>query len=96
VRVTVAFTVGAADVADALAIGWDAFRAAAADDLSGWEVTAASAEIQPDPRLPGAGAHGPAAARPAAEAGGTELAVARLSARPPVVGPCPGLVTRLP
>jgi hypothetical protein len=37
-------------VADALAIAWDTFRDAAADDLTGWEVTAASAEVQPDLR----------------------------------------------
>ena len=49
VRVTVAFAVAAADVADALAIAWDAFRGAAVDDLTGWEVTAASAEVRPEP-----------------------------------------------
>lgn len=37
VRVTIAFTVTATDVADALAIVWDAFRTAARDDLTGWE-----------------------------------------------------------
>jgi hypothetical protein len=45
VRVTVALTVVSADVADALAIAWDAFRAAARDDLTGWEVTAATAQV---------------------------------------------------
>jgi hypothetical protein len=50
VRVTVAFAVAAADVADALAIAWDAFRGAAVDDLTGWEATAASAEVHPEPR----------------------------------------------
>ena len=45
VRVTVAAT----DVADALDIAWDAFRAAARDDLTGWEVAAAAAQVQPDP-----------------------------------------------
>jgi len=39
--------VNARDVADALAIAWDAFTAAAADDLDGWDVTAAAAEVQP-------------------------------------------------
>ena len=43
VRVTIALTVAATDVADALAIAWDAFRSAARDDLAGWEVTAAAA-----------------------------------------------------
>jgi hypothetical protein len=47
VRVTVALAVAAADVADALTIAWDAFQDAAGDDLAGWEVTAATAEIQP-------------------------------------------------
>ena len=42
-RVTVTLAVAAADVADALTIAWDAFTAAAADDLTGWEGTAASA-----------------------------------------------------
>ncbi len=39
----------ATDVADALDIAWDAFRAAAHDDLTGWEVAAAAAQVQPDP-----------------------------------------------
>jgi len=51
VRVTIVFTVAAADVADALAIAWDAFLSAARDDLTGWEVTAARAEVQPEPPL---------------------------------------------
>ena len=51
VRVTLAFTVVTTDVADALAIAWGAFRGAARDDLAGWEVTAAAAEVQPVPPL---------------------------------------------
>jgi hypothetical protein len=47
--VTVAVSVAAADVGGALAIAWDAFCGAAGDDPPGWEVTAASAEVQPDP-----------------------------------------------
>jgi hypothetical protein len=47
VRVAVVLSVAADDVADALTIAWDAFRAAAASDLAGWEATAAVAEIQP-------------------------------------------------
>ena len=43
VRVTVALSVAAADVADALTIAWHAFTDAAAADLTGWEVSAASA-----------------------------------------------------
>ena len=54
VRVTVTLAVAAADVADALTIAWDAFTAAAADDLTGWEGTAASAEVQPGLPLTGA------------------------------------------
>jgi hypothetical protein len=49
VRVTIAMTVDARDVADALAIAWDAFTGTAADDLNGWDVTAAAAEVQPGP-----------------------------------------------
>ena len=54
---TVALTVAATDVADALAIAWDAFRGAARDDLTGWEVAAAEAQIQPEPLLTGASDH---------------------------------------
>ena len=52
VRVTVAMTVDARDVADTLAIERDAFTGAAADDLDGWDVTAAVAEVQPGPPQP--------------------------------------------
>jgi hypothetical protein len=37
-----------ADVPDALAIAWDAFKDAAGDDLAGWELTAAAAEAVVD------------------------------------------------
>ena len=47
VRVTIAMTVQGRDVADALAIAWDAFTGAAADDLAGWDITAAAADVQP-------------------------------------------------
>ena len=57
VRVTVALTVVSTDVADALAIAWDAFRAAARDDLAGWEVTATTAQVLPEPPLTRAGSH---------------------------------------
>ena len=53
VRVTVALTVVTTDVADALTIAWDAFRSAARDDLTGWEVAAAAAQVQPEPSLTG-------------------------------------------
>ena len=49
VRVTVAMAVDARDLADALAIAWDAFTGAAANDLDGWDLTAAAAEVQPRP-----------------------------------------------
>ena len=49
VRVTVAVTVVTTDVADALAIAWDAFLSAAQDDPAGWEVAAATARVQPEP-----------------------------------------------
>jgi len=49
VRVTVAVTVVTTDVADALAIAWDAFLSAARDDPAGWEVAAATAQVQPEP-----------------------------------------------
>jgi hypothetical protein len=51
--VTVALTVAATDVADALAIAWAAFRGAARDDLTGWEVAAAAAQVRPEPPLTG-------------------------------------------
>jgi hypothetical protein len=35
------------DVAGALAIAWDAFRGAAWDDVTGWEVAAATAQVEP-------------------------------------------------
>ena len=57
VRVTVALIVVTTDVADALAVAWDAFRSAARDDLTGWEVTAAAAEVQPEPPLTCASRH---------------------------------------
>lgn len=54
VKVTFALTISATDVADALTIAWDAFRDAVGDNLAGWEVTAAAAEVQPEPPLTGA------------------------------------------
>jgi hypothetical protein len=49
VRVSVAVTVVTTDVADALVIAWDAFCSAAGDDPVGWEVAAATAQVQPEP-----------------------------------------------
>jgi hypothetical protein len=59
VRVTRMLTILSTDVADALTIAWDAFRSAARDDLAGWEVTAASAEVTPEPPLIQASWHAP-------------------------------------
>jgi len=64
VRVTVVLTVQAADVADALTIAWDAFRSAAHDDLTGWEVATAAAEVQPEAPLTRAGTPNSAALLP--------------------------------
>lgn len=41
-------TVGAADVAEALELAWQAFRKAAGDD-AGWDMLAATAEVRPGP-----------------------------------------------
>ena len=49
VRVSVVLTGGTMDVAGALTIAWDAFRSAARDDPAGWEVAAATAQVQPEP-----------------------------------------------
>jgi hypothetical protein len=57
VRVTLALTVLSTDVTDALAIAWDAFRSAARDDLTGWEVTSAAAEVTQEPSLIRASCH---------------------------------------
>src|SRR5207244_5300507 len=65
VRVTLALTVITTDVADALAIAWGAFRGAARDDPAGWEVTAAAAEVQPEPPLTRASGRGQRCSRPA-------------------------------
>jgi hypothetical protein len=63
VRVTIALTVLSADVAGALSIAWDAFRGAARDDLAGWEVAAAAAEVTPEPPLIRASCHTPRCSR---------------------------------
>lgn len=48
VRVTLAMTITAADVAEALTTAWWAFRSAARDDAAGWDMASAAAEVQPD------------------------------------------------
>jgi hypothetical protein len=52
VRVTVVLVIAAANVADALTIAWEAFTSAAGNDLTGWEIPGAAAEVQPEPPLP--------------------------------------------
>jgi hypothetical protein len=43
--------------AGALTIAWDAFCGAARDDITGWEVAAAAAQVQPEPSLARASNH---------------------------------------
>jgi hypothetical protein len=50
VRVVMVATVGAADVAEALDLAWRAVRKAAGEDLTGWDLAGAAAEVQPEPR----------------------------------------------
>ena len=46
-RVTVALTVAAPDVAEALDQAWRAFRKAAGDDPAGWDMASVTAEVRP-------------------------------------------------
>ena len=48
VRVIVLATVDADDVAEALDLAWWAFRKAAGEDLAGWDLAAAEAEVRPE------------------------------------------------
>lgn len=48
VRIRVSVTVGAADLGQAAVTAWRVFREAAGDDLTAWDLAAASAEIQPE------------------------------------------------
>lgn len=54
VRVTLEMTVAAGDVAEALASAWQAFQEAAHGDISGWDITSASAEVWPEGTAAGA------------------------------------------
>lgn len=47
VRVSLAMTVAATDVAEALATAWRAFQQAAGRDSRGWDMTSATAEVRP-------------------------------------------------
>ena len=47
VRVTIEMTVTAEDIGQSVVIAWRAFRETAGDDLGGWDLAAASAEVSP-------------------------------------------------
>ena len=47
VRVVIVVTVEADDLAEALDLAWWAFRMAAGDDLAGWDLGQASADVRP-------------------------------------------------
>ncbi len=55
VRVVIVVTVEADDLADALDLAWWAFRMAAGEDLAGWDLGHASADVRPGASLTGAG-----------------------------------------
>ena len=46
-QVTIVMTVMAADVGQAAVIAWRVFRRAAGDDIAGWDLVGASAEVWP-------------------------------------------------
>ena len=48
VRITLAMTVAAGDVAEALDIAWRAFQQASRGDVRAWDMTSASAEVLPE------------------------------------------------
>lgn len=48
VRVTIAMTIVAADVAEALAAAWWAFRKAAGDQARTWDKASATADVRPE------------------------------------------------
>jgi hypothetical protein len=50
VRIVIVATVDAADVAEALDLTWWAFRKAAGEDLAGWALADAEAEVRPEKR----------------------------------------------
>jgi hypothetical protein len=51
IRVVIGATVNAADVAEALDLAWWTFRKAAGEDLAGWDMTGAAAEVRPGSSL---------------------------------------------
>jgi len=52
VRIKVAMTIAAADIAGALAEAWQAFRDASSDDPRGWDLASAAAEVRPEDASP--------------------------------------------
>lgn len=52
VRVVIVMTVEAADVAEAVTLAWRVFTEAAGDDIGGWDLAAATADVRPAGRLP--------------------------------------------
>ena len=58
VRVVIVVTVEADDLAKALDLAWWAFRMAVGDDLAGWDLGQASADVRPGASLAGAGRPG--------------------------------------
>lgn len=56
VRVTLAMTIAAGDVAEALDSAWRAFQQASRGNARDWDMTSASAEVLPEGSLPGTGA----------------------------------------
>ena len=46
-RVTVAITVAASTVAEALTASWWVFRKAGSDDPAGWDMASAAADVRP-------------------------------------------------
>jgi hypothetical protein len=55
VRVTLAMTIVAGDVAEALDSGWRAFLQASGGDVQDWDMTSASAEVVPEGNFPRTG-----------------------------------------
>jgi hypothetical protein len=48
VQVVIVATVDVGDVAEALDLAWWAFRKAAGEDLAGWDLASAAAEVRPE------------------------------------------------
>lgn len=55
VRVTLAMTIVAVDVAEALDSAWQTFQQASHGDARNWDVTSASAEVMPERYIPQVG-----------------------------------------